>query len=70
MDVGFRYLPETELEYLVLLAMYKTDKDAIWPIIHRWIKRYGLPKQDYETGVELTPQMTYFLRFLYYIRDN
>lgn len=58
MDIAFRKIPETEMEYLILVAMYKTNKEAIWPILHRWLKTYGLPKEGY------------YLQFLLYIRKN
>lgn len=67
MELTFQFLPKTEVEYLVLIALYKTDKEKIFPIIHKWIKRYGMPV---ENTVDQPIEMQYFIRFLYYVRSN
>lgn len=66
MNIAFLTPPETEGEYLVLLALYKTNKDVIWPIIHRWVKLYGAPKNQCEQPIK----MEYYYRFLMYIKEH
>lgn len=62
MDIDFASIPQTESEYLILIARYKTVKDTIWPILHRWVKKYGPPNQSEEHR--------YYLQFMLYIRNN
>lgn len=69
MDRRFQDLPTSEAEYLLLIAMYKTKKELIWGILHRWYKQHGLPNAMSDSE-DQPIRMQYYYRFLMYIRDN
>lgn len=69
MDRRFQDLPESESEYLLLIAMYKTRKELIWGILHRWYKLHGLPNAM-SASEDQPITMQYYYRFLVYIKDN
>ena len=60
MDYYYREPPATQEELLVYQVMYKTNRDALWSIIHRWLKQYPINDQKYK----------YYLELLMYIKNN
>jgi len=59
MDFYYREPPATAEELLMYQVMYKTNKEAMWTIIHRWLKKYPI-----------TPEYPYYREFLTYVKNN